>query len=440
MSGVLARALRGRRHLCAAAVLAAALLVGACPAPPGGEPDGSHLVITELMVDPRAVADEHGEWIEVHNPGTSALELRGWTLASRNDAPHRIAAPVTLPAGGYAVLARSADTAANGGVRVAYAYGSALSLGNSGDWVALRDAAGVTIDSVAWEGTLGSGASRALTDPAAENADARGAAWQPSIAGFGAGDRGTPGAPNRTPGTLAPPDPLAFGRPTDADERDEVLLRRPEFVLSYSPQRGGPNWVAWHLRRADFGDAPRCNCFAADTALPRGVYRVVSSDYSGSGYDRGHLVRSEERTAGAAANAATFLMTNVLPQTHDLNAGPWLRLEEHLQEQVQREGYEVFLLAGGYGEQGTLKDAGRVVIPTRTWKIALLLRPGQTPAGIRSASELRLVAVDMPNTTGIADRPWQEFRTSVDALEAATGYDFLHALPDALEAEVERDG
>jgi endonuclease G len=55
-----------------------------------------------------------------------------------------------------------------------------------------------------------------------------------------------------------------------------------------------------------------------------------------------------------------------------------------------------------------------------------------------SARDLRVVAVDMPNVNGIATRPWREYLTTVDALEQATGYDFLDRLPDAIEAEVER--
>lgn len=58
-------------------------------------------------------------------------------------------------------------------------------------------------------------------------------------------------------------------------------------------------------------------------------------------------------------------------------------------------------------------------------------------ADVRSSADLEVIAVRMPNRDDVRGRPWTDFRTSVDALEAATGYDLLDALPDAVEREVE---
>ena len=52
------------------------------------------------------------------------------------------------------MLGRDADRASNGNVRVDYAYGSSVRLANSGDWLALRDPRGATVDSVAWTSTV----------------------------------------------------------------------------------------------------------------------------------------------------------------------------------------------------------------------------------------------------------------------------------------------
>src|SRR5688500_15787757 len=61
----------------------------------------SQVVVNEVMVDPSAVADTDGEWIEIHNRGASAVNLQGWTLASNNDSPQTISSSVSVPAGGY---------------------------------------------------------------------------------------------------------------------------------------------------------------------------------------------------------------------------------------------------------------------------------------------------------------------------------------------------
>ena len=71
---------------------------------------------------------------------------------------------------------------------------------------------------------------------------------------------------------------------------------------------------------------------------------------------------------------------------------------------------------------------------------------GQGLADVKSASDLQVIAIKMPNligvtgpasATGIRNVPWQNYVTTVDALEQATGYDLLAALPDVIERIVE---
>ncbi|MFL5582609.1 MAG: lamin tail domain-containing protein [Gemmatimonadaceae bacterium] len=159
------------------------------------------VMVTEIMADPRAVPDERGEWIEVHNAGDAAVDLAGWTIRSRGDTPHRVARSVPLAPGAWAVLARDARVAANGGVRAAYEYGGGIALANGADWVVIADGAGRTVDSVAWRAPP-AGASLALGAPGQ---------WGPAGARFGGGDRGTPGAAN--PGFVSPVSRQVAGGP-----------------------------------------------------------------------------------------------------------------------------------------------------------------------------------------------------------------------------------
>ena len=107
------------------------------------------------MADPRSVSDARGEWFEVKNLGTTGVSLRAWRIASDNDRGHTITRAVVVPAGGQVIFGRDANRTRNGGVRVDYAYGSSIRLANAGDWLALKDPRGVTIDSVAWTATSG---------------------------------------------------------------------------------------------------------------------------------------------------------------------------------------------------------------------------------------------------------------------------------------------
>jgi DNA/RNA endonuclease G (NUC1) len=237
---------------------------------------------------------------------------------------------------------------------------------------------------------------------------------------------------------------LEFGKPLDADPATDTIVTRTQYVLSYSAARGGPNWVSWDLNRTQYGYVPRCDCFSPDstTDIPAGVYRVNTNDYTGSGYTRGHMVRSEDRTLTAEDNRVTYKMTNMLPQTSELNAGPWGELEFWEESQAKYHGKELYVIAGGIYPASplTLNNAGKVQIPSYTWKIVVVLSYAQGLADVHSAADLQVIAVKMPNITGIASHHWQEYEVTVDQLEQETGYDFLSLLPDDVEAIVENGG
>lgn len=103
---------------------------------------------------------------------------------------------------------------------------------------------------------------------------------------------------------------LTMGNPsaavTDVNYPNNYLLEKEEYVMSYSRDRGQANWVSWHLDEAWLGDAPRQNDFRNDTSLPAGWYQVQETDYSGSGFDRGHQCPSADRTLSVDDNSNTF--------------------------------------------------------------------------------------------------------------------------------------
>ncbi len=159
------------------------------------------VVINEVMADPSKVADADGEWFEVHNYGSTSVSLQNWKIVSANDVLHTIASAVSVPAGGYVVLARVAKSSRNGGVTVAYAYGTDITLANASDWLVLRDGGNVTVDSVDWTSTT-AGVSRGVKNPSLDNSAVGGSNWQSSTTIYGKGDKGTPRAQND--GYIAP--------------------------------------------------------------------------------------------------------------------------------------------------------------------------------------------------------------------------------------------
>ena len=233
-----------------------------------------------------------------------------------------------------------------------------------------------------------------------------------------------------------------LGIPKDNDDSDDYLMEKPQYVLSYNNARGGANWVAWNLNESWYGTVERRQGqFITDMSLPDGFQRITHNDYTGSGYDRGHMVRSEERTRTREDNDATFLMTNILPQTHDLNAGPWLSLETYCEVLAKKKNHELYLIAGGIYDKNPEylkgKGNGRVAIPKSTWKIVVVLERGQ---GLESVNkETRVIAVNMPNEQGkeFKKSGWRKYLTTVDELERLTGYDFLSNVSPDIQAVIE---
>jgi DNA/RNA endonuclease G (NUC1) len=234
-----------------------------------------------------------------------------------------------------------------------------------------------------------------------------------------------------------------FGDPVDGDAGNDFIVRHPQFTSSYNAARGTPNWVSYDLEATHFGAEDRCDCFTFDPALPALFTRYTTADYTGAGafhgygIDRGHLARSFDRTAGSLDNAFSFYFTNIIPQAADLNQGPWAAMENHLGDLARLQNREVYIIAGVAGSKGTLKDEGLIVIPTHTWKVAVILPRDQGLADFTTLESAEVIAAIMPNDPGVRSVDWNTYRTTVDAVEALSGYDLLALLPDQVEIAVE---
>jgi len=238
---------------------------------------------------------------------------------------------------------------------------------------------------------------------------------------------------------------MLFGNPSNATNSAAVtenyLIDKKYYVISYSSTRATPNWVSWHLDESNLGSTPRQDNFAAFSGLPTGYYQVQSNSYSGSGFDRGHNCPSADRTSSIEANSSTFLMTNMIPQAPQNNQRTWADLETYLRGEVKK-GYEVYTIMGSYGKGGTGSNGyaetinnGKVTVPKRVWKIAIILPSGNSDL-LRTNADTRILAVDTPNENAL-DTDWKKYITTVDLLEKATGYDFLSKLSTDLQKKLQ---
>jgi endonuclease G len=238
---------------------------------------------------------------------------------------------------------------------------------------------------------------------------------------------------------------LALGNPSGATVNTayptNYLLTKTQYSLSYNRDQGKANWVSWHLSSAWQGSTARQDNFSPDATLPSGWYRVTTSDYTGSGFDRGHNCPSADRTGSVADNSATFLMTNMMPQASINNQQTWAGLENYCRTLVAA-GNELYIVCGSYGKGGTGLNGyattiagGKVTVPANCWKVVVVLPEGSSDVS-RITTSTRVIAINTPNTTAIGTA-WGAYRTSVDQIEAATGLDLLSAVSASVQNTLE---
>lgn len=245
-------------------------------------------------------------------------------------------------------------------------------------------------------------------------------------------------SPTPTP-TPTPPssEHLTMGNPSNATtsvgQPLNYLMEKSQYALSYNRDNGEANWVSWHLDNSWLGSAARQDDFRNDTTLPAGWYQVQETDFSGSGFDRGHMCPSADRTITVAANSATFLMTNMIPQMPANNQITWANLETYCRTLVS-QGKELYIISGGQGLQYFIAN-GHVAVPAQTWKVIIVLTNGTNDVG-RVTTSTRTIAVVMPNSGSIGS-DWRAYRVSVDQVEAITGFDFFSSVSPSIQNVIE---
>jgi endonuclease G len=249
--------------------------------------------------------------------------------------------------------------------------------------------------------------------------------------------------PEQAPAPTAPADSsvhLTMGNPSGATDdpanADNFLMRKPYFALAYNDGKGTPNWASWALTASDLGAAPRVE-FYPDTALPPAFRHIYPRDYANSGFDRGHLCPHSDRASTPEASRATFVMTNMVPQAPHLNQQAWADMEDYCRTMVRRRPSALYVVAGpsGQGGEGSKGQAdtvgnGRVAVPAKCWKVVLAVENGTGSADDlgKVTSSSRVIAVVMPNDQSVK-HGWTRYRTSVDEVEALTGYKFFDRVP-----------
>lgn len=238
---------------------------------------------------------------------------------------------------------------------------------------------------------------------------------------------------------------MALGNPSGAvastSYPTNYLMTKTQYTMSYNNSKKTCNWVSWHLSTAWLGSAARQDDFRNDTSLPTGWVQVGGTDYSGSGFDRGHMCPSADRTGSVTDNSATFLMTNMIPQAPVNNQQTWANLENYCRTLVNA-GNELYIISGPYGQGGTGSAGTKttistksIVVPAYTWKVIVVLPNGSSDV-TRITSSTRVIAIWVPNTQSVSSS-WGSYRKTVDYIESQTGYNFLSNVSTTIQSAIE---
>ena len=227
---------------------------------------------------------------------------------------------------------------------------------------------------------------------------------------------------------------MALGNPsgatTDPLIRTNYLVSRSQFVLSYNDDTHQANWVSWSYSLADDGTQARTDAWAVEELLPSGYLRIGTASfgsYGGITFDRGHMCPSADRTTSYNDNAVLFRMSNIIPQASSNNQGLWAQFEDYCRA-LSSGGSEILLICGPSEFTGN-RISNQMSIPGSVWKIAVVIpnATSTTPANQRISTSSRVIAILTPNVnTGLGS--WQSYITSVEEIEAVTGFKFFTAV------------
>ncbi len=221
-----------------------------------------------------------------------------------------------------------------------------------------------------------------------------------------------------------------YGCPT----ADQILINR-FYVVGYSYYFRQAKWALEIVDpdKRDMTTVERQNNFRPDFRVPK-RFRADLSDYSGSGFDRGHLVASANQNDTEIQNSETFLLSNMSPQNSSFNRNIWRYLESEIRDLDDRDTVrETYVICGPIfdfthevsfiGERDS--NGIEIPIPSHFFKCVLTEDGG---------GRLRMWAFEFPNTR--VDGAISDFRVSTAHIEQRSG---LTLWDNLLGPEMERE-
>ena len=230
-----------------------------------------------------------------------------------------------------------------------------------------------------------------------------------------------------------------FGLPQNYQNVTDFYIVRKQYIVCYNEKLKATNFVCYNLNKNWFGNSSRYSgSFLSDNSINEKLgIDIRHSDYTNSGYDRGHLVKSKERSCSDSDNKSTFYLSNILPQTPDLNTGPWLRLEEYCEQLALDENKNLYIIAGGIFTSKNILLNNKITVPDTLFKIVLITDFNNKTKKSINIVNTRVIAVKIPNVRLIRKHKWEVYSCSVRDVEESIRYDVFNLLDNKTEKFLE---
>jgi endonuclease G len=141
----------------------------------------------------------------------------------------------------------------------------------------------------------------------------------------------------------------------------QIIVDKCIYKANFSNDLHEPRYISYYLNKGG-GDCDRAKFrFKNDDAR---LQTATDADYKGSIYDKGHLANAEDFAFDCVKDELTFRYYNCLPQTANLNRGPWKTNETLIRKWSQTD--KLYIICGGFF--GNTK-VGNIAVPSYCWKV-----------------------------------------------------------------------
>ena len=220
----------------------------------------------------------------------------------------------------------------------------------------------------------------------------------------------------------------------NSENNPTALFCYKKYATQYNSQTKTPIWSANVLKKSDFNGATyheRTNDFREDPHLKGNKASQKPSDYTRSGWDRGHLAPSGDFAYNQEIMSESYYMTNIAPQLPENNRQIWRDLESATRQLIKKKGIDELYVTTGIlyyipkdkrGDKekydGSIAEFHGIKVPSHFYKVIVDPKNGMSAAFL------------IPNTSEVIGKSYKNYLIKISDLEELVKINFHHNLDD----------